>query len=82
MIYEIIAHHFICNREPFTKKTSHYFNYGIMKFREPQQLLYMMEVRNSVWFEGKLITEILNQTWKLYLTILCQISLLDKELKF
>ena len=49
MIYEIIAHHFICNRQPFTKKTSHYFNYGIMKFREPQQLLYMMEVRNNLF---------------------------------
>uniref|UniRef100_A0A8D0QYE8 Tyrosine--tRNA ligase n=1 Tax=Sus scrofa TaxID=9823 RepID=A0A8D0QYE8_PIG len=34
--------------QPFTKKTSHDFNYGIMKFREPQQLLYMMEERNSL----------------------------------
>lgn len=48
MICEIIAYHFICNRQPFTKKTSHDFNYGIMKFREPQQLLYMMEERNSL----------------------------------
>ncbi|XP_040089846.1 dynamin-1-like protein [Oryx dammah] len=39
------------NRQPFTKKTSHYFNYGIMKFREPQQLLYMMEVHNLVAIE-------------------------------
>uniref|UniRef100_A0A9L0JZE5 Tyrosine--tRNA ligase n=1 Tax=Equus asinus TaxID=9793 RepID=A0A9L0JZE5_EQUAS len=31
--------------QPFSQKTSHYFNYGIMKFRKPQQFLYMMEER-------------------------------------
>lgn len=30
MIYEIIAHHFICNRQPFYLHKS-LLNYGIMK---------------------------------------------------
>lgn len=29
---------FICNQEPFTKKTSYYFDYGIMQFRKLQYL--------------------------------------------